>query len=181
MRKCHDYFRSSINVLTGVVGVLFFMALVLQGCKTANVPDSKGVELLNSGSRVRTQTQSDPPGAPVSDDAIHPVVAYYFHRTIRCPGCLQIEFMAGQAIQDVFEQELKDGRLAWLVLDMEEPGNQGLVDQYDLETSTFVLVDSSSAGNGRWKKLEKVWNLKDDPDGFRRYIEQEVAGYLTKK
>ncbi len=47
----------------------------------------------------RTSPQTEP---------AHPfkVVAYYFHRSIRCPSCLRIEEYAKNAVESMFPQEI---------------------------------------------------------------------------
>jgi len=164
------------------MGVLFIIALAQQGCKTANSPGPiSAVEPSGQDIGTISAMKLDYSGNPTVKDVSHTVIAYYFHRTVRCPGCLQIEFMADQAIRETFNRELKDSNLVWLVLNMEEPDNQEFVDEYDLDASTLVLTYSASNGKGRWKKLEKVWELMHEPEAFGRYVEKEVADYLTNK
>ena len=182
MHKFLKHYRPSITVPTGIMGVLFIIAVAQQGCKTANSRDPiSAAEPSSQDTRTSPAMKPDHSSTPTIKDASHTVIAYYFHRTVRCPGCLQIEFMADQAIRETFDQELKEGNLVWLVLNMEEPDNQEFVDEYDVDASTLLLTDSVSNGKGRWKKLEKVWELMREPEAFGRYVEKEVADYLTAK
>ena len=182
MHKYLKHYRPSITVSTGIMGVLFIIAAAQQGCMTTNSREPiSAAEPSSQDTRNTPTIKPDHSGTPTIKGTSHTVIAYYFHRTVRCPGCLQIEFMADQAIRETFDQELKDGDLVWLVVNMEEPDNQEFVENYDLTASTLVLVASQKNGNDRWKRLEKVWELMHEPEAFGRYVEKEVADYLTAK
>jgi len=182
VHKFLKHYRSSITVPTGIMGVLFIIAVAQQGCKTVNSPGLiPAAEPSSQDTRTSPMIKPHHSSTSTVKDASHTVIAYYFHRTVRCPGCLQIEFMADQAIRETFDQDLKEGNLVWLVVNMKEPDNQEFVDEYDLDGSTLVLTDSVSNGNERWKKLEKVWELMHEPEAFGRYVKKEVADYLTAK
>jgi len=162
--------------------MLLVIGVAQPGCQMANSRESiSAAEQSSQDTRTSPAMKPDHSSTPIIKDASHTVIAYYFHRTVRCSGCLQIEFMADQAIRETFNRELKEGNLVWFVLNMEEPDNQEFIDEYDLDASTLVLTYSASNGKGRWKKLEKVWELMHEPEAFGRYVEKEVADYLAAK
>ena len=68
-------------------------------------------------------------------------VAYYFHRTMRCPTCLSIEKQAREAIEAGFAGELEDGTVAWQAVNIEEPGNEHFEKDFELTSSALVLVE----------------------------------------
>lgn len=109
----------------------------------------------------------------------HTVIAFYFHPTFRCQACLDIEALSQEAIESGFEKAIENGDLVWVVLNMEELGAEGFVEEFQLDTSTLVIADMRGGQQTRWKKLDKVWELKDDRDAFVKYVQDEAAAYLA--
>lgn len=124
-------------------------------------------------------TYSPPNNERAPEKASHTVIAYYFHRTFRCPSCLAIEALSLQALQSAFAQALQDGTLQWLVVNMDEPGGKEFVKDFNLVTSSLVIADVQNGKQVRWKKLERVWQLKGNRDAFVKYVQDEAAGYLA--
>ena len=106
------------------------------------------------------------------------VVAYYFHRTMRCPACLSIEGPSREAIEIGYADELKSGQLEWLAIDIETPGNEHFENDFELEFASLVLVEMVGEEIVRWKNLTRVWELVDDSLDFEQYVWTEVAEFL---
>jgi hypothetical protein len=111
----------------------------------------------------------------------HRVIAYYLHTTYRCPSCRKIEAFTKEAIEAGFANELKDGRLVFRVVNVEEKGNEHFIKDYQIFTKSVVLVDEHTGKQAAWKNLSKVWELLGDKEGFLRYIREETRAYLTDK
>lgn len=109
------------------------------------------------------------------------ILAYYFHTTRRCASCRKLEAYAQEAILTGFPEALKDGRLVWSVVNVEEKGNEHFMEDYELFTKSVVLVDVSDSTQVRWKNLPKVWELLGDKAGFLRYVQEETRLYLTER
>ena len=108
----------------------------------------------------------------------HTVIAYYFHRTVRCLTCLQVEFMTTQVLRDIFPEPLEQGELLWLVLNIDEPENQDFIREFHLDNINLILAEMRTDQPMRWKKLDAVWELLDDPKAYTRYLREEVSSYL---
>ncbi len=106
------------------------------------------------------------------------VIAYYFHRTLRCPTCLAIEQRAKEALEIAYADALTAGRLQWRPVNIETPGQEHFQQDFALETSTLVLVQQDGPQRVQWKKLEQVWQLIEDPTKFQNYIWTEMEPYL---
>lgn len=136
---------------------------------------------------VRASRKAAPPAAPVSAAAPagapaetgDRVVVHYFHGRVRCVSCNKIEALSKKAIEDAFAADLKAGRLAQVVIDVDRPGNEHYVKDYALTGSAVVVVDGRSGAGGRWKNLEEVWTLLDDEPAFSKYIRDNVSGFLA--
>lgn len=131
----------------------------------------------------QTEPREDPPvpaqTVPATQAAAQTrVIAYYFHRTLRCPACLSIEKQSQEAIELFYNAELAGGTLEWQAVDIEEPGNEHFEKDFDLERQSLVLVEVEGEQVRRYRKLEGVWELVEDPYGFQEYVVNEVGRFL---
>lgn len=110
--------------------------------------------------------------------AHHKVIAYYFHGTARCPSCMKIEAYTKETIQRDFAQAIKDGRLEWRVINVDEPGNEHFTKDYQLYTKSVIIAEVKDGRQIRWKNLEKVWELLHGRQAFGDYIRAEISAYL---
>lgn len=123
-----------------------------------------------------------PPAAAPSDDAAtHVVRVYYFRTTARCVSCKKIEAFTDSAIRTAFAREIEIGKLAWQVINVQEPENGHFIRDYKLATKSVVVVDTVDGGQVRWKNLSRVWELLGDEAAFARYVQEEVRQYLEKR
>ncbi|MFH0939040.1 MAG: nitrophenyl compound nitroreductase subunit ArsF family protein [Planctomycetota bacterium] len=135
-------------------------------------------------------TQADAPSvvaepnipAPTSSEnkaASVKIIVYYFHGNMRCATCRAIEAYANEAIRTGFADALKDGRLEWRVVNIEEPDNERFVEDFQLTTRSVVLERLVNGKRADWKNLERVWELiRGDKDDFLKYVQDETKVYL---
>ena len=121
--------------------------------------------------------------APLTPDASSPegnrkVVAYYFHGRVRCVSCVKIEKLSLKAITEGFPKELKNDRLAFREVNVEDPGNRHFIDDYRLTSQSLVIVEYRDGRPVRWKNLEKVWVLLGSEEMFFPYVQEGVSSYL---
>lgn len=118
-----------------------------------------------------------PPEAVVSapDSTI---VVTYFHTKHRCPSCLRLEKLAERTVRDRFVRQIEAGRLVWRAVDVDQPHRDHLAREYGLHTKSVVVSEVRGGFEVRWKNLDRAWSLLDDTETFRRYVEQEVRGFL---
>ena len=109
------------------------------------------------------------------------VIAYYFHNTIRCATCMRIESYSQHAVEAGFRQELKNGKLEWRVVNMQSPENRHFIKDFDLHTSSLVIVRFRNGKQLEWRNLEKVWELVGNLSDFMRYVQHQVKGYLDAR
>ena len=106
------------------------------------------------------------------------VVAYYFVGKVRCSSCRKIEETSRKTIEEAFRQELADGRLRFLVVNVDQPANRHYVEEYRLEGSSLVLAVMRDGKPAGWKNLPDVWTLVDDPPKLETYLRSEVAAMM---
>ncbi len=127
------------------------------GIKTAVAPDA-GLEPAKTGSSK--------------------VIAYYFHRTVRCHTCLAIEDLSKQTIENLFGEQLAEGRIEWRPVNIEQKGNEHFEDDYKLTTQSLVLVKLVDGKQADWKNLTSVWDLIDNHEKFVKYVQEELSKYI---
>jgi hypothetical protein len=148
---------------------------MISGCQQQNFSNSAAA--VNDGfieKNVRASKET------TADDKNNPtIIAYYFHRTIRCPGCLEIESNAQRVIENSFADEIADEKLIWMPFNLDEPGGEEFEKKFDISTSTLVIAKMEDGEVTEFKKLEKVWQLAGDERAFTEYVKSEVDGYLN--
>jgi hypothetical protein len=127
---------------------------------------------------VQDESQEESGAADVATAADVKFVAYYFHRTLRCPTCLAIEQQARDAVETGYFEELEAGKLEWHAVNIEEPGNEHFESDFELSTSSLVLVEMKGDEVVRWKNLEDVWELVHDEPAFQKYVWTELTTFL---
>lgn len=116
-------------------------------------------------------------GAPVPGNDV--IVATYFHGTVRCPSCLDIERLSMTALEGMFTAEMERGELLWRSIDYDQPGNEHYTKQYHLQHPSLVILRIAGSEEKEWKLLDKTWNLAEkDPDALVSYVQQEVLALL---
>jgi hypothetical protein len=123
----------------------------------------------------KKQGDSNAASSPAMDGNDTVVIAYYFHRTIRCAGCLEIETNAKRVIENSFANQIADKKLIWAPFNLDEPGGEEFGKEFDVSASTLVLSKTKN-----YKKLEKVWQLAHDPEAFDAYVKDEVKQFLNE-
>lgn len=108
------------------------------------------------------------------------VAVLYLHHTIRCETCLLAEALADSLIRTAFADETAEGRLAWVVLNVEDEGNERLVDHYELGPFGLVLSIRSGGEEVFWRELESIEDLAAYPGLFNEYLSGEVRHALAR-
>jgi len=115
------------------------------------------------------------PAAPETGDK---VIVYYFHRTARCSTCMAFEDYAKKAVAE-FPAEVADGRLEWRMINLDDPGNDHYVADYQLFDKSLVVVKIHNGEQTRWKNVEEIWDFSDDEPKFIAFVHQLLADYLS--
>ena len=108
------------------------------------------------------------------------VVAYYFHGNFRCKTCRAIEAYSEEAIRSGFVDELASGRLAWRVVNVEQPENKHFVEDFELITRSLVLVEYRDGEVARYENLKQVWQLVRDKERFLDYVHSSTRKFLQE-
>ncbi len=91
---------------------------------------------------------------------------------------MKIESFSREAVETGFSNELKDGKVVWGLVNIDEPANKHYIDDYQLYAKSVIVADVRAGEEVRWKNLARVWQLTNDERAFKKYIQDEVRDYL---
>jgi hypothetical protein len=114
----------------------------------------------------------------IRDSSKLKVIVYYFHGNMRCHTCINIEKYSHEAIIEAFENELDKGFLEWMVTNIDLPENAHYFTDYKLVTSSLVIAKMNNGIQTEWKNLNLIWELADNEEEFKKYVQKEVRDYF---
>ena len=165
----------TITLLLFVGASVAYLVAKEMGARPAQSPVPPNATAPQTGQAPATP----PPASATNTPAAAKVVAYYFHGNVRCMTCRAIESYASEAVESRFAEALKDGRLEWRVVNVEDPGQGHFVQDFQLSTRSVVLERLVNGKRQEWKNLQRVWELvRGDKAGFLKYIQDETGAYL---
>ncbi len=108
------------------------------------------------------------------------VTVCLFHPVESCPSCKRIKKWTTETIQSAFGEDLKSGRLAVRSFAYNDPANRSFAAEYEVFTTSVVVIQSRDGRTQRWKYLDGVMMLQsaEREEEFRQYIRDEVAPFL---
>lgn len=166
--------------------VLVAFCLVCAGCRQKNIADlSPGVhndpvvvEFSRQDGRSKHIAGEKKNLDENTDEST--VIAYYFHRTIRCVACITVEATTASVIENSFQQQIADGRLMWMRVNLDDRDGSEYEEQFDISGSALVIAKAGNGNQLRHKTLTKVWELLSKPQALSGYIEGEIKEYLNQ-
>ena len=175
------------KAVASVVLLAFVMAsvayLIAKEVGRGPGPESRAEE-------ARGDAQSEPPrdvgsaasSAPSSapSRAQRTVTAYYFHGNVRCANCRKIEAWTQSALRDGFPEDLRQDRLAWSPVNVDQSGNEHFIRDFMLYTRSVVLAGFQDGRIRRHKNLQEIWQFLGNRKAFEEYIKQEVSLFLRE-
>jgi hypothetical protein len=126
---------------------------------------------------------ADKAADPAAQKALpaHRVVAYYFHRTQRCPTCKLVGSYVEECLTKGMAAESKDGRVVIQMIDFQDPKNKQYTDYYKIAGPALVICDVKNDKVAAWKPAPKAWSLVGNKDKLFQYVQGEVRAYLEAK
>lgn len=153
-------------------GLLLFVAVavVTAVAKSFNQSGSADATAVSAAASSEVADSSRPADA---------LIATFFHSEMRCPTCRKIESYAHTALQDAFADEFRSGELQWQTASYDAPQNSQQVKDYEVFTSTVVLVRWVGGKPSDWRNLERVWEFVNDEAAFKSYVQAEAQEMLS--
>jgi hypothetical protein len=152
-----QFFQKQFNLF---IWLIFFMF-------TCNIPIVPAAETVGGAA-----TETPKPS--------HYFVATYFYTTMRCPTCHKIENYSAESIQNNFAEELKNGSLAWRVINVDEPENKHYIKDYNLYSKHLIISEFKDGKEARWKDLPDVWTYVRNEEKFEQYVTSEIKDWMKE-
>ena len=108
---------------------------------------------------------------------VEKVEVLYFHPRIRCVSCNDVEKYAREVTKDEFAKEMKDGKLVFKSLEIDDPKNKKLVDELGVTGSSLYVV-ASGGGKMEHGEIKSVWLHWNDPEKCKDIITSELNSVL---
>jgi hypothetical protein len=102
----------------------------------------------------------------------------YFSSDVRCTTCVRIERMTREVVERNFAPELRSGRIAFQVVNLDGPGNAHFIQDYRLISKTVIVSDLARGEEIRWENLQQVWTTQRDEQEFEAYVVEAVRRHL---
>jgi hypothetical protein len=104
------------------------------------------------------------------------VEVYYFHYSRRCATCNAVENETQKALDEYFKEELDNGSLVFLSVNVEEESNITLVELYQISGQALILV----SGDEKIDLTDKAFlNALTKPEKLRKAVKESIDK-LTK-
>ena len=101
----------------------------------------------------------------------------YFHRTVRCAGCLKAEERVRKTLDTYYADKLQSGEIVLLVEDVQRPANPALVLKYDaFGPSLYFGVDKG--GVSYTYADADIWFPADDDAKFMESLRSQIDTVL---
>ena len=145
------------------------IALAGVGCWAAIQQARQAADL----STVRQTVVTTQPG--VAPDVIQ---VTYFSSDVRCATCVRIERLTRETVEKNFAPELASGRVVLQTINLDGPGNEHFVQDYQLISKTVIVSDRAKGQEVQWENLQEVWSKQKDEQAFEAYVVDAVRRHL---
>lgn len=75
---------------------------------------------------------------------------------------------------------MADGKLKFISINVDEPGNEHYWDDYKLESKSLVIALFRNGKQVKWDNLKDVWLLLEDETGFHQYVKSNISALLNE-
>ena len=132
---------------------------------------------------LETRAAAKPAAKPAAKAAAETktAVVYYFHTNARCSSCMTIEAYTREAVATRLAAGYKDWKVEFRAVNVDEKPDEHYVQDYRLNTKSVVVQKYAGDKPLKWEKLDKVWQLLGDKEGFMNYVAGETQKLLDEK
>jgi cytochrome c-type biogenesis protein len=113
----------------------------------------------------------------IPPEDVEKVEVLYFHPRIRCVSCNDIEKYAREVTRDEFAKEMRDGKLVFKSLEIDDPKNKKLVDELGVTGSSLYVV-ASGDGKREHGEIKSVWLHWNNPKKCKDIIASELNSVI---
>ena len=101
----------------------------------------------------------------------------HFHATQQCWSCVELGKMTELALEKRFPEEVENGRIEFLQINVDLPENSDTVEKYRA-TGSSLFVNYIYDGEDHIEEDVQVWRLLGSEIQFREYLGDKLEKYL---
>lgn len=105
------------------------------------------------------------------------VEVYYFHFTVRCTTCKTIEAEARKNVEMLYSDQVKDGKISFTSLNLEEETGKSVGDKLGVSGQTLLIVKGDEKIN---ITNEGFLYAVAKPDKFQEIMKAKIDPLLVK-
>jgi len=178
------------NFIT-IILVIFIVAslgtAIIKGART-NTPkptDNKDKSISEDPGDVKDESDEsfdDIAPTVLASENLQPdrLLVYYFHKTLRCTGCINIENAAYDAIAIDHADDVANGIIEWKSIDFDLPENEQFIKKYGLYSQELSFVEIRGGSEGKSENIAEVWQYWADRDKARKVISELIDKWLEE-
>jgi hypothetical protein len=166
--------KSLHGMFLGILAVSVFVA-----CNAQQPKPQKHATTKQTAAAVKTDSTKAVAATPIA--ANNKIVVYYLHGNARCPTCYKLENFAKSVVETDFADPIKNGKLEWKTVNVEDKGNEHYTNDYKLYTKSVIVSTQKDGKEVSWKNLDRIWQLIGDQTQYMDYIRKEVRACLEGK
>jgi len=147
-----------------------------QGCEGHTKKTPCCSENKNQAQKCESSVKKSCCGTSEGHSSAKGTTVYYFHKAIRCDGCVSLENKTKAALETKFKNELNSKEISFVAVDMDDENNQHFIEKYGVNSSS-VLIVQNSADNNNWKKLDLISEKANNDSEFNDYLYSELETF----
>ena len=172
------------RMITALLALLVVSSVAWAFIKEMKTPESNQTDQAAPSSENLSTAESDlvefdVPVALASDN-LKPdrIQVFYFHRRIRCTGCINVEEASFDAVSVDHRADVDNGTLEGHSISFDEPGNQHYASEYDLYSQELILVEIKNGSIARSSKIADVWQHWNSKTEVRSLANELIDQWL---
>ncbi len=122
-------------------------------------------------------TSSPNPDSTLEPSVDNGVEVVYFHRTNRCYSCTYAEDKVRYTLDTFYSDELADGELVFMAVNVQDDANSAIIDKYGAYTSSLYM-NKVVNGVDDIESITGIWFLIGKDQEFVDYVNEEIAERL---
>lgn len=122
-------------------------------------------------------TPSQNPDSTLEPSIDNGVEVVYFHRTNRCYSCTYAEDKVRYTLDTFYSDELADGELVFMTINVQDDANAAIIDKYGAYTSSLYM-NKVVNGVEHIEPVTGIWFLVGNDQEFVDLVKSEIAERL---
>jgi hypothetical protein len=158
--------------------LLLFISVVLAGCgqQISSVKNNNQAEQKNEAV---TKNKVNYGETSIAPETVEKIQVFSFHSTQRCSTCIAIGKLAGETINERFQDELKSGKIEFREINIDLPENKELAKKFRASGSS-LFINTITDNEDYIAQDTRVWRLTSDPVAFKDYLQTKINKLFGK-